>query len=195
VPGSNSIKILLAIVFLCASIHARCQFIDFKTDTVRVYKNELGIDLANVMTFLKRDPQSYLINYKYYLTPKSALRGGLNLDVSSVREDGNYVNSRVGYERGIQSERWRLFYGVDASFSYSKNNLQSNKTYRVGVEPLVGASYYISKHFSISSEIKLNYFYYIYRDPGSFDPEANTEENQLSVGSVGMILLNYHFKL
>jgi hypothetical protein len=147
------------------------------------------------MTFLKRDPQSYLINYKYYLTPKSALRGGLNLDVSSVREDGNYVNSRVGYERGIQSERWRLFYGADVSFSYSKNNLQTNKTYRVGVEPLVGAKYYFSKHFSISSEIKLNYFYYIYRDPGSFDPEANTEENQLSVGSVGMVVLNYHFKL
>jgi len=195
VPGSNSIKILLAILFLCVSIHARCQIIDFKTDTVRVYRNELGIDLANVMTFLKRDPQSYLINYKYYLTPKSALRGGLNLDVSSVREDGNYVNSRVGSERGIQSERWRLFYGADVSFSYSKNNLQTNKTYRAGVEPLVGAKYYISKHFSISSEIKLNYFYYIYRDPGSFDPEANTEENQLSVGSVGMVVLNYHFKL
>jgi len=195
VVGLNSFKITIAVFLLSISLTARSQIFNFNKDTVGVYRNELGIDLANIMTFLKKNPQSYLINFKYYINSKSAIRSGLNLDLSSAKENGYYVNSRIGFEYGKQSENWRLFYGSDLSFYYSKNNLQPNRIYRAGIEPLIGAKYYFSKHFSISSEIKLNLYYYIYRNNSSFDPNANTEENQIVVGSVGMILLNYHFKL
>ena len=191
--GLNSIKISLAVIFTCINITASSQIFLNKKDTVSFYKNELGIDIANILTFLKRNPQSYLINYKHYFNSKNALRGGLNLDVSSVKEDGLYACMRIGYEFGKQNEKWRLFYGSDVSFLYSKYNLQPNNFYRLGLEPLIGAKYYISKHFSISSEIKLNFYYNVYRNPDSFDPKANTEGSQIAVGSVGMMLVNYHF--
>jgi hypothetical protein len=183
----------MVVLLLCICITSRSQIFDFKKDTVSVYKNELGIDLANIMTFLKRNPQSYLVNYKYYLNSKNALRSGLNLDLSSIKENGYYIGARLGYEFGKQSERWRLFYGSDLSFFYSKNNLQPNRNFRLGLEPLIGTKYYYSRHFSVSTEIKINIHYFIYRNPSSFDPTANTEEYQISIGSVGMILLNYHF--
>ncbi len=54
-------------------------------------------------------------------------------------------------------------------------------------------NFYFDKHFSFSTEIKINYFYHIYRNHSSFDPNANTEVSEISLGSVGMIIFNYHF--
>jgi len=193
VVGLNNIKIILAAIFMFINIAAKSQMTALKNDSVSLYRNELGIDIANILTFLKKNTQSYLVNYKHYFNAKNAIRSGLNLDLSSIKENGYFINTRIGYEFGKQNEKWRLFYGSDLSFFYSKSNLQPNKNYSLGLEPLIGVKYYISKHFSISSEIKMNFYYYFYRNPNSFDPTANAEENQIFIGSVGMILLNYHF--
>lgn len=192
--GSIKTKIILAAVFINLNIAAISQITSiFKKDTVRIYKNEIGIDVANILTFLEKNPQSYLVNYKHYFKNSNAFRSGLNFDISSINENGYFIDTRVGYEFGRQYERWRLFYGSDMSFFYSKSNLQPNSTYRTGIEPLLGVKYYFSKHFSISTEAKMNFYYYVYRNSGSYDPEANTEEFRISLGSVGMVLVNYHF--
>ncbi len=192
--GSFKIKSLFIIVLLFyGSLTCRAQVQHFEKDTTSVFKNEIGIDIVNFLTFLKKNSQSYQLNYKRYVFKSSAIRFGLNLDISSIKESDVYVSTRLGYEFGKQYYKWRLFYGSDFSYYYSKNNLQPNKNYRLGAEPLIGAKYYFSKHFSVSSEIKLNFFYYIYRNDQSFDPSANSEENELTIGSVGMFIFSFHF--
>lgn len=192
--GSNKFKIIIAAIFVNLNIAAICQITSiFHNDTVRIYKNEIGIDVANILTFLENNPQSYLVNYKHYFKNNNAFRSGLNLDLSSINENGYFIDTRIGYEFGRQYERWRLFYGSDISFFYAKSNLQPNSIYRAGLEPLLGVKFYFSKHFSISTEAKLNINYFVYRNSSSFDPEANTEQCRISIGSVGMVLVNYHF--
>jgi hypothetical protein len=186
-------KFVLILVFLFISIICNSQIKNFKRDTINIYKNEIGIDIENILTFLSKNQQSYLFNCKRYIFNSNALRFGLNLDLSSIRENNLYLKTRFGYEFGEQFYKWRLFYGSDLSFSFSKSNLQPNRHYYFGVEPLIGTKYYFSKHFSVSTEIKLNFFYYIYRNSESFDPASNGENWQICIGSVGMLLFNFHF--
>jgi hypothetical protein len=188
----NYINKLIAI-FILFNISVKSQISFNKVDSLTIYKNEIGIDIANIITFLKKNNQSYLINYKYYFTNKSAFRGGLNLDWSTLNSLGKYVNTRIGYEYIKQKDNWGLYYGADFSYMYSKNNLQSIKTNKIGIEPLIGVKYFFSKHFSISTEAKINFYNYFFRDPYSFDPSSNQNDYRIVIGSVGMLLLNYHF--
>jgi hypothetical protein len=189
----KSIQHKLSIFLILFTLVSYSQKAFIKPDTFKINKNEIGIDVANIITFLKKNPQSYLINYKYYFTPKSAFRGALDLDWSSLISLGKYLDTRLGFEFNKQNDNWRLFYGTDFSFSFSKNNLQTIKTYKLGLEPLIGVKYFINKHFSISTEAKLNFYNYFYRDPFSFDTNSNSQNYRIVLGSVGMVILNYYF--
>jgi hypothetical protein len=159
------------------------------------YKNEIGIDVANVLTFLSKKNESYLINYKRHFSEKHVLRSGLNLDWSTAKDGYKGISVRMGYERGhpVVSNYWRLHFGIDASFSYRANNFQPNKAIRYGAHPLIGFSYFPVKRFSISTEMSLNFFYTDYRNPGSFDPSDNQNVFDVNIGSVGMLVISYHF--
>jgi hypothetical protein len=159
------------------------------------YKNEIGIDVANILTFLSKKNESYLINYKRHFSEKHVLRSGLNLDWSTAKDGYKGGSVRMGYERGlpIVSNHWKLHFGADASFSYRANNFQPNKAIRYGVHPLIGFSYFPVKRFSISTEMSLNFFYTDHRNPSSFDPSDNDNTFDVNVGSVGMLVIHYHF--
>lgn len=159
------------------------------------YKNEIGIDIANILTFLSKKNESYLINYKRHLSEKHILRSGLNLDWSTAKDGYKGISVRIGYERGypIISNYWKLHFGADASFSYRANNFQPNKAIRYGLHPLIGFSYFPVKRFSISTEISLNFFYTDYRNPSSFDHSDNENVFDINIGSVGMLVIHYHF--
>ena len=166
----------------------------FAKDTSKVeYRNDLGIDFANVMTFLKRNTQSYLINYRYRFSDNAAFRFGLNLDVSNKKDKGHYTDAMVGIECRKGKESWSFYYGLDLSYSYWSSNTQTSNISRYGISPLIGVRYYFSRHFSLSTEAKLNYFYDYYSKPGSFDPNFQRESYQLNIGSVGMVIFAYHF--
>jgi hypothetical protein len=82
---------------------------------------------------------------------------------------------------------------VDLGISYQKFNFQKNTITQYVFSPLIGFRYFISPRFSISTEPKLNVKYLVYRDPNSFSPEANTEQYTVSLGSIGVVLVNFHF--
>lgn len=183
---------LTAILILTSSI---AVFSQTEIEPEQLYKNEIGIDIANVLTFLERDEQSYLINYKRHFRNNTALRLGFNFDVSTDNSKGKYFDGKLGYEAYLVKNKWQLIGGFDGSFSYKKGNFQSNYINIIGLSPLVGVRYNFSKHFSIATECKLNILYYMYRNPESFDANANRNEFDINIGSVGMLIISYHFNL
>lgn len=166
-------------------------------DTVQnvVYKNTIGIDVANIIPFFAKKNESYLINYKRLLSPKNVLRTGLNVEWSTSKDGYKGVGIKIGYERAYQivSRHWRLHWGMDASFRYLASNFQPNKSFRYGISPIVGFSYFPVRRFSISTEVGVNFFYTDFRNPDSYDPRDNANVWDINVGSVGMLVISYHF--
>jgi hypothetical protein len=164
-------------------------------DDIGYCKNEVGIDLANIITVLSKKPESYLLSYKRHFSERNAIRCGLDVEWSTSSDGYKGLRTRVGYEwdRTVRSWRWRLSYGADASFLYRANNFQTNKTVGGGIHPFIGFAHYFARQFSIATELNLNLFCSKRIKPGSFNPDDNKAVFDMSIGSVGMLLICYHF--
>jgi len=184
-------------ILFAASLISIPVFSQIESSQVPVMKNEIGIDLASVLTFLSRKSESYSFGYKSHITEWDVLRLGLNIDCGTAKDDMINIGSRLGYEYDypIMDRHWGLYIGSDLSFYYSANNFQLNKTTRYGLTPLIGVNYFFTNCFSLSTEVGLNLFYSQYRNPDSFDPVDNSSAFNTNIGSVGMIVLTYHFNL
>lgn len=157
-------------------------------------RQELGIDITNTLTFLKKNSQSYLLNYRYFfLKDKYALRAGLNLDLSTGQSDGYYPDFRIGIQKNKFDKKWNTYYGIDASYAYFKSNATPTTTSKFGITPLVGVQYYMSNRLSFSTEAAMNFEKFFIRTKNSFDPNNKTSYLRVHVGYVGMFLISYHF--
>ena len=170
-----------------------CFFNTNAQEKTRKRKHEIGIDVANALTFIKKSDQSYLINYKYLTTRNLKIRAGLNLELSDEQSEGIYPDIRVGFQKERKDGKWSFLYGADGSFRYFKNNSLTSYQFRYGIAPLIGVQYYVHEKFSISTEGTLNLFFYQMRDPDSFDRSANQDYYSFGIGSIGMVFLYYHF--
>jgi hypothetical protein len=157
-------------------------------------KNELGIDVANALTFIKRNTQSYLLNYRWHFNERFSMRSGLNLDIGNGNSEGIYPDIKLGLQRNNRENHWNIYYGADVTFSYYKSNAVTTRNTRYGVSPLVGVQYFFNKRVSFSTEGSLNFNFYKVKTPGSFDPSANYNYYRIFIGSIGMVLISYHFK-
>jgi hypothetical protein len=157
-------------------------------------KHELGIDITNTLTFLKKNNQSYLLNYRHYFNRyKYALRLGLNFDLSSGDSEGYYPDVKVGVQKNKFENRWNTYYGLDGSFAYFKSNSTPISTTRVGLTPFFGVGYFFNKKISLSTEIGVNFNQFFIKSKNSFDPQNNTSYTRINIGYVGMFLVSYHF--
>jgi len=184
--------LLLAFCLFCTIVFGQTE-----SDKTPLLRNEVGIDVANILTFLSRKSESYLLNYKWHITNNHVFRFGLNLDCGTASDDRVNVENRLGYEYNypMVDKHWQLYVGSDLSFYCSASNFQPNKTTRYGLTPLIGVNYYFSNNFSLSTEVGLNLFYSQYRNSRSFDPVDNSDAFNANIGSVGMLVLAYHFNL
>lgn len=157
-------------------------------------RNEVSIDVANILTFLSLDKQSYLVNYRLNLSDKWRLRSGLDFELSNFNDKGLYLDIYAGADQKIYStNRFIAYYGIDGSISLSRPEFQSNRNTRYGISPLIGACFFLTRHLSISTEPRLNFFYYRTRNPSSFNPDANTDNYEIGIGTVGLLLIGFHF--
>ena len=184
----KSLKLIASLLMLliCTNLSAQKIDPDFK-------RHEIGIDIANALTFLKRNNQSYLINYGYYLNKKLSFRSGLNFDIGSDDADGIYPSLRAGIQKNMRNDSWNLYYGIDLSFSYSKANAQPKTLTRWGVGPLLGVEYFFHKKLSLATEASLNYYHFKEKDLATFDPIKKRSYYRFLIGSVGMASIKYHF--
>jgi hypothetical protein len=180
----------LILLFILLNLH----FNGYSQATETTFKkHEAGIDIANALTFIKRNTQSYLLNYRYHLNEKTALRAGLNLDISNGESEGTYPDIRVGIQKNKRSKSWVLYYGADLSYSYFKSNAVPNTTSRWGLSPLLGVQYFFNQRISLSTEASLNYYHFFVTNTNSFDPLKHRNYYRIVIGSVGMAVISYHF--
>lgn len=162
--------------------------------TTRRVRHEINLDAATVLTFLKRDVQSYAVYHKYRLNRKLRLRNSLSFSISDVKEKGIYLDYSAGIDKILlKAEKFTVYFGPDFSVRYSETNFQPNVNYRLGLNPFLGFRYNFSRYFSLSTEPHLNIFYYMNRNPDSFDPAANNETYEVGFGTIGLILIGFHF--
>ena len=185
-------KIYCAGIIAACSLAAQTGFSQGTKPTAK--RNELGIDITNTLTFLKKNSQSYLLNYRYFfLKDKYALRAGLNLDLSTGQSDGYYPDFRIGIQKNKFDKKWNTYFGADLSFAYFKSNATPTTTTRVGLTPLVGVQYYMGNRLSFSTEAAMIFEKFFTHTKNSFDPNNNTSYTRIHIGYIGMFLISYHF--
>jgi hypothetical protein len=165
-----------------------------QSDTLLNKRHELGVDITNTLTFLKKNSQSYLLNYRYFfLQNRFAARAGLNLDISNGESDGYYPDIKMGIQKNTFDNKWMTYYGIDLSFSYFKSNATPISTKRFGITPFVGVGYFINKRVSFSTEAGINFNKYFLHSKNSFDPVDKTSYSRINIGYIGMFVAGYHF--
>lgn len=182
-PAFATSLLLLAFSFNCYSQRAEGV----------LKKHEAGIDIANALTFIKRNTQSYLLNYRFNINQKTALRAGLNLDISNGESEGTYPDIKLGIQKNKRNKNWVLYYGLDFSYSYFKSNAVPTVTSRWGASPLLGVQYFFNERISLYTEASLNYYHYFLTNTNTFDPVKHRDYYRIVIGSVGMAVISYHF--
>lgn len=182
-------KILLLAVFCVLGKNTFSQDSAFANK-----RHEVGIDITNTLTFLKKNYQSYLLNYRYYCRQrKYALRAGLNFDISNGNSEGIYPDLKLGLQKNNYDQHWNTYYGLDASYSFYKSNATPISTTRIGITPFGGVQYYLRSRVSFSSEIGVNFHQFFVRSRNAFDPTTNTNYGRINIAYVGMFMVSYHF--
>lgn len=97
---------------------------------------------------------------------KNALRAGFIYDLTASRpfNDYSYFLINIGYERRLFLKKSKLFLGLDACYLSRFNKDSSDPTnnstfYHLGIGPVIGYLYKISKRFSLHTEVGLFYGY------------------------------------
>ncbi len=154
----------------------------------------MGIDITNTLTFLKKNSNSYLLNYRRFISKgRYALRAGMNLDISSGQSDGYYPDIKLGIQKNRYDKKWNTYFGIDASYSLYKSNAVPTTTNRYGLTPFVGVQYYFNNRLSFSTEAAMIFERFYIRTKNSFDPNDHTSYTRIHVGYVGLFLVSYHF--
>jgi hypothetical protein len=184
-------KARLGIIIMCCAftITVYAQHINMKP----FKKFSAGIDVVNTLTFLKKNSESYLLNYRYEVSKNKSLRLGVNLEISDGESSGYYPDFKFGIQQNNKSDNWNLYYGIDASYSYFKSTSNPTSNTRLGGSAFLGVEYYFNKHISIITEESLNYYHYNQYNPESFEIEKRKTYYRLVLGSVGMVVIMYHF--
>lgn len=181
------IKLIPVLIFLPTGLFAQ--------DSIKIkkrFRQEIGLDIANTIFLVRKNENIYLLNYKYHFN-KHAIRAGLNLNYETNYDGQQSIDSRIGFEWKSTIKKWQVFYGVDLGYSYTKYNFQKNLIRQYIFAPLIGFRYFISPRFSISTEPKIYLKYLQYRNPESFNPNSNSDEYKIALGSIGIVLVNFHF--
>ena len=149
---------------------------------------------AKATPALKHPATIYVVYYKRLLTDLWAARAGIDGQYSSAKNAEKKLNLGLGVEQQLRlAELGVLYYGVELSFATTRFNNRKNRVDRYGASPLVGATVMLHRNFSVSTEVKLDVLYTLFREPGAFDKAANSEEWDVSLGGVGSFLLGVHF--
>lgn len=157
-------KILLSLAFICIFGISFSQVKSIKSDTNKVYHNELGVDVTGFFRrffplvqmdyygqFYYIESPAYFLTYRRHLKCGN-VRVGIGGDFSR-RDVKNYLNTddtknyvslnhslstRLGWEFTNElSNKWQIYYGLDLKFSkqyYSSNGYIFNTDYIVGYE-------------------------------------------------------------
>jgi len=167
---------------------------------------------------------TYGLAYKYHFTERMALRLGLDLNTSntSFKSSNNssakevygltQFGASIGLEMNKGDGKTQWFAGGDLFYQHFGSNYKYSETgtvenyslssNSVGLSPLFGVRYYISKIISVSAESKLNIFYSHYKidETKSYSGSGNDSFYtytggglNIKISPIGQLGVNIHF--
>jgi hypothetical protein len=124
---------------------------------------------------------------------KNQLRFGTELTRLSGNKGSAYLQLKLGYNRTIkQKEKWRFYVGADAIYEYEDNLTSEQEINTTGGLIYVGATYFISPHFSLTTEPSLYFVFLNTHHYDSFAPKRKRFNIQ-GFTNIGLLRINYHF--
>jgi hypothetical protein len=183
----------LELFFVASVLLIPASILAQHSDSVPRSKFSSGIDIVNTLTFLKKNKESYLLNFRYHLNPHYSLRAGLNIDISAGEALGYYPDIKVGIQRNNLLKKWNWIYGADVSYSYFKSSSSPVETTRIGGACFLGVEYFFNRRISLVTEQSLNFHQFYQYNPDTFELDKSTSYNRLFIGSVGMLIIFFHF--
>jgi len=158
-------------------------------------KHQVGIGISKfVNSAFSSDKNAYAIEYRYLHSKKTAFRGGLSYEKDNSENgfiDGGF---KIGIDRNLRRyDTWTIYYGIDFKGNYSNYKNINKDIYCLGLAPLLGIQFNLTKNFSLSIEPMLYVNFFTVIDRSTFSKDNTTTWTESGLGKLGYIQLNFHF--
>jgi hypothetical protein len=123
---------------------------------LRGRRHEVGIVASAFFKLFEEDEESYALNYRLRLSRRHAMRAALSYTYTSEGSGRLDLSARLGYDRVFREDgAWRFYVGLDAVGAHERLNNGERQTLRVGVAPVLGASYRVGSRLRLGAEPRL----------------------------------------
>lgn len=164
-----------------------------RADSSRHKPFQVGITASSILKLLEEgDPtHQYHVYGRYWTSRRRMVRTALRYRQVLGEDTEVDVGLRGGMAHVFRiDERWRFYGGGDLIAGY-RRFANGNTSYRVGISPLFGASFFISRHVSLSVEPRLVAEYAQSQEDAS--PESRSDVISITIEGTGLLILSVHF--
>lgn len=162
-------------------------------DSSRHEPYQVGVSASSIFKLLEEgDPtHQYHVYGRYWVSRRRMVRTA----VRYRQVIGNDTEMDIGLRGGMAhvfriDARWRFYGGADLIAGY-RQFANGNTSYRVGVSPLFGVSFFISPHVSLSVEPRLVAEYA--QSQRGTRPESRSDVISITIEGTGLLILSVHF--
>lgn len=158
-------------------------------------KHQVGIGLNSfVKSAFTSDDNTFSLDYRYKVNQKLQLRAGLSYDEDTGENGYRQGGIKFGIDKNLRRySHWNFYYGSDLMYKYSNFKNVNKAQHDIGIGFLLGIQYYISKHFSLSTEPTLYFKNIIVVDHNTFLKNNIDTWSEFGLGKIGYVQLNFHF--
>lgn len=176
---------LVAILF-CVQVKAQSD------STFTQYS--FGFDASRVFNQLFRaNVHSSILYLEYRFNPKHAIRLAGDTENISGSEGKIDFQTKLGYKFTIKrTKKWWFYTGLDGMYEYEFNKNSQVELFREGGLFYIGATVFLNKHFSLTTEPSFYFMFQQSHDLDSFDKKW-TNINQQGFTNIGLVRVSYHF--
>ncbi|SIS79550.1 hypothetical protein SAMN05421786_102153 [Chryseobacterium ureilyticum] len=186
-------RITTAFFFLFCSILCLAQA---QKDTLfTIPQHQIGIGINKfIKSIFASDDNAMIINYRYSPKGKWSYRTGFDFKKDDSEGGFTQFAIKLGVDRNLKRYRnWNFYYGADYFMRYSNYKNINKPQYDNGIGAFIGVQYFISPHFSISTEPMFYYKYIYIIDKDTFQKDKKRGWSETGFGKIGFVELNFHF--
>lgn len=158
-------------------------------------QHQIGIGINKfIKSIFASDDNAMIINYRYSPKGKWSYRTGFDFKKDDSEGGFTQFAIKLGVDRNLKRYRnWNFYYGADYFMRYSNYKNINKPQYDNGIGAFIGVQYFISPHFSISTEPMFYYKYIYITDKDTFQKDKKTGWSETGFGKIGFVELNFHF--
>lgn len=191
VNGTWIFRITLYVLVFCLIASQRLS----AQDEQARYPNQVSINAGKFLRGLfPGDDYAFEIGYRYSLKSNWAIRTSMGFQNQTSESGFHEGRLSLGADRIFKNYgKWKFYYGVDGFGYFIFYKSTSRKTLQAGISALLGVIFYISPHFSISTEPQVYILFNHYIDEDSFADDSKDDYWIYGFGNIGQIKISFHF--